>query len=213
MPVPVPMQVHGIPNFCGGRILTNFFYYEENQFEAFFKNIIAALGTTENKGNLGMIVAFTNQQQKVAAGFLERIGFKPVATTDKYGNYNREKGKSNGGDTSPCVTFTGDWYHDVLPKIKEHFKELEALRTTAATTSNLRRPAAPATPIPPQPQAEPIFREGMNVYLVNEGRLPVERRCIWRIISPSARGANFWCAPVNFTGDNRWIHHTELRSA
>ncbi len=153
MPTTVPMQIFTIPNFCGGRILTNFFYYEENQFEVFFKNIIAVLGTTENKGNLGMIVAFTNQQQKVAAGFLERLGFKPVAITDKYGNYNRENGKSDKGNTSPCVTFTGDWYYDVLPKIKEHIKELEALRTTAAATSNLRRPVAPAAPATTPPSA------------------------------------------------------------
>ena len=200
----IPMQLHTIPNFCGGRILTNFFYYEPHQFEDFFKYIIGSLGTTANKGNLGMIVAFTNSQQKVAAGFLERLGFKPVATTDKYGNYDREKGKSNDDDTSPCVTFTGDWYHDVLPKIQEHMKELEAKRNTVAATSNLRRPAAP---VPPQPQAGPIFREGMNVYRVGN------TRHVWRIISPSARGANFWCTPVNFIGNNEWIHHTELRSA
>lgn len=198
----VPMQLHTIPNFCGGRILTNFFYYTPDQFEEFFKYTIGCLGTTANKGNLGMIVAFTNRQQKVAAGFLERLGFKPVATTDKYGNYDREKGKSTGGDTSPCVTFTGDWYHDVLPKIQEHMKELEAKRIVASATSNLRRPAAPAAP-----QARPIFREGMNVY--REG----ERNRVWRIVSPSARGANFWCTPVNFIGINEWIHHTELRSA
>lgn len=204
----IPMQLHPIPNFCGGRILTNFFYYEPHQFEDFFKYIIGSLGTTANKGNLGMIVAFTNGQQKVAAGFLERLGFKPVATTDKYGNYDREKGKSNGGDTSPCVTFTGDWYHDVLPKIQEHMKELEAKRATVAATSNLRRPVAPAAPVPqPQAQAGPIFREGMNVYRVGN------TRHVWRIVSPSARGANFWCTPVNFIGNNEWIHHTELRSA
>ena len=128
----VPMQLHTIPNFCGGRILTNFFYYTPDQFEDFFKYLISSLGTTANKGTLGMIVAFTNNQQKVAAGFLERLGFKPVATTDKYGNYDREKGKGNGNndDTSPCVTFVGDWYYDVLPKIQEHMKELEAQRNT-----------------------------------------------------------------------------------
>lgn len=201
----VPMQLHTIPNFCGGRILTNFFYYTPDQFEDFFKYIIASLGTTANKGNLGMIVAFTNSQQKVAAGFLERLGFKPVATTDKYGNYDREKGKSNGGDTSPCVTFIGDWYQDVLPKIQEHMKELEAQRNTAAATSNLRRPAGPVTPA--APQAGPIFRVGMPVYRAGDTRQ------IWRIVSPSARGANFWCAPVNFIGNNEWIHHTELRFA
>ena len=166
----VPMQLHIIPNFCGGRILTNFFYYTPNQFEEFFKYIIGCLGTTANKGNLGMIVAFTNSQQKVAAGFLERLGFKPVATTDKYGNYDREKGESNGGDTSPCVTFTGDWYHDVLPKIQEHMKELEAKRVTAAATSNLRRPATPAT-TPPQPmQRDTQFRVGDIVRIMYTAR-------------------------------------------
>lgn len=201
----VPMQLHTIPNFCGGRILTNFFYYTPDQFEDFFKYLISSLGTTANKGTLGMIVAFTNSQQKVAAGFLERLGFKPVATTDKYGNYDREKGKGNGNneDTSPCVTFVGDWYYDVLPKIQEHMKELEAQRNTVAATSNLRRPAAPV----PQPQAEPIFREGMNVYRAGE------RNRVFRIVSSSARGANFWCTPVNFIGNNEWIHHTELRFA
>ena len=204
----IPMQLHAIPNFCGGRILTNFFYYTPDQFEDFFKYTIGCLGTTANKGNLGMIVAFTNGQQKVAAGFLERLGFKPVATTDKYGNYDREKGKSNGGDTSPCVTFTGDWYHDVLPKIQEHMKELEDKRATATATSNLRRPVAPVAPVAPAaPQAWPIFRVGMNVYRVGN------KRHVWRIISPSARGANFWCTPVNFIGNNEWIHHTDLRFA
>ena len=166
----IPMQLHTIPNFCGGRILTNFFYYTPDQFEDFFKYIIGSLGTTANKGHLGMIVAFTNSQQKVAAGFLERLGFKPVATTDKYGNYDREKGESNGGDTSPCVTFTGDWYHDVLPKIQEHMKELEAKRVTAAATSNLRRPATPAT-TPPQPmQRDTQFRVGDIVRIMYTAR-------------------------------------------
>ena len=204
----VPMQLHIIPNFCGGRILTNFFYYTPDQFEDFFRYIITSLGTTANKGNLGMIVAFTNSHQKVAAGFLERLGFKPVATTDKYGNYDRATGKSNGGDTSPCVTFIGDWYHDVLPKIQEHMKELEAERATVAATSNLRRPAAPAAPAAqPQPQARPIFRVGMNVCRVGE------RNRVFRIVSPSSRGANFWCTPFNFIGINEWIHHSELRRA
>ena len=168
----VPMQLHPIPNFCGGRILTNFFNYTPNQFEDFFKYIINSLGTTANKGNLGMIVAFTNSQQKVAAGFLERLGFKPVATTDKYGNYDREKGKGNGNndDTSPCVTFVGDWYYDVLPKIQAHMKELEAKRVTAAATSDLRRPATPAT-TPPQPmQRDTQFRVGDIVRIMYTAR-------------------------------------------
>lgn len=203
----VPMQLHTIPNFCGGRILTNFFYYTPDQFEDFFKYIIGCLGTTANKGNLGMIVAFTNSQQKVAAGFLERLGFKPVATTDKYGNYDREKGKSNGGDTSPCVTFTGDWYHDVLPKIQEHMKELEDKRVTAAATSNLRRPAAPAAPAPP---VEVIERFPLGVIARRVGDELGQR---YRTISPSARGANIWCRPENFRGPDRWIHFSELRLA
>jgi len=193
----VPMQLHTIPNFCGGRILTNFFYYTPDQFEDFFKYIIGSLGTTANKGNLGMIVAFTNSQQKVAAGFLERLGFKPVATTDKYGNYDRENGKSNGGDTSPCVTFTGDWYHDVLPKIQEHMKELEDKRVTAAATSNLRRP-----PVPPARPAMPsdAFPTNSLVYRrSNPGML-------YRVVSPSARGAQLWCVPHNFQGMREWVH-------
>lgn len=203
----IPMQLHLIPNFCGGRILTNFFYYEPHQFEDFFKYIIGSLGTTANKGNLGMIVAFTNGQQKVAAGFLERLGFKPVATTDKYGNYDREKGKSNGGDTSPCVTFIGDWYHDVLPKIQEHMKELEDKRVTAAATSNLRRPVAPPAPVPP---VEVIERFPLGVIARRVGDELGQR---YRTISPSARGANIWCRPENFRGPDRWIHFSELRLA
>jgi len=197
MSTPIAMQVHAIPNFCGGRILTNFFYYQENQFETFFKFVVQCLGSTANKGNLGMIVAFTNHQQKVAEGFLERLGFKRVAVTDKYGNYNRETGKSNGNSTSPCITWTGDWYHDVLPKIQEHLKELEAQRSTATATSNLRRPPVPpARPVMPSdafPTNSLVYRRS------NPGML-------YRVVSPSARGAQLWCAPHNFQGMREWVH-------
>lgn len=207
MSTPTAMQLHAIPNFCGGRILTNFFYYQENQFETFFKFVVQCLGSTANKGNLGMIVAFTNRQQKVAEGFLERLGFKRVAVTDKYGNYNRETGESNSNDTSPCITWTGDWYNDVLPKIQEHLKELEAQRSTAAATSNLRRPAAPTPPQPVPPARPAMPSDAFPPYSL------VYRRAnpgmLYRVVSPSARGLQLWCAPLNSQGSREWVHTTD----
>lgn len=201
MSTPTAMQLHAIPNFCGGRILTNFFYYQENQFETFFKFVVQCLGSTANKGNLGMIVAFTNRQQTVAEGFLERLGFKRVAVTDKYGNYNRETGKSSSNNTSPCITWTGDWYHDVLPKIQEHLKELEAQRSTAAATSNLRRP-----PVPPARPAMPsdAFPTNSLVYRRSNPEM------LYRVVSPSARGAQLWCVPHNFQGMRDWVHTNDV---
>ena len=151
MPVLTPMQIHGIPNFCGGRLLTNFFGYEPNEFDAFFKQVIGVLGTVENRGNLGMVAAYTNRSQKNAEPFLEKLGFKRIFTTDKYGNYDRETGKTRSDDSSPCVSWAGDWYHDILPAIKAYQEEIATKRNAAATTSNLRRPAAPVAATTPQP--------------------------------------------------------------
>lgn len=168
MPVQTPMQIHSIPNFCGGRLLTNFFGYEPNEFDAFFKQVIGVLGTVENRGNLGMVAAYTNRQQVNAEPFLEKLGFKRIFTTDKYGRYNRETGKTDSADSSPCVSWAGDWFYDILPAIKAYQAEIATKRNAAAATSNLRRPAAPvaATTPPPQIGIAGGFRVGEVVRLV-----------------------------------------------
>lgn len=139
MPIREPMALHGIPNFCGGRVLTNFFNYRENEFPLFFKEVIRVLGTVENEGNNGIVMAYTNKDQEVGASFLEKLGFKCVAITDKYGRYDRETSKRKPGPSSPCKTFIGDWYHDVLPAIKGVLAEMK----TAEPSSNLRKKAPP----------------------------------------------------------------------
>lgn len=199
-----PMQYHFIPNFCGGRILTNFFYYKPDQFDLFVQNLIKVTGTTENRGNIGVIVAFTNSQQEVAAGFLERLGFKPVATTDKFGNYDREDKKIMPGNSSPCITFVGDWYYDVLPAIKKYLEEREAQRATAPVTSNLRRPAGP--PVTAAQAGTLTFYVGM--YVRTKGR---NTRQVWQIVESSPTGASMLCTPVNSIGDSEWLPSTELR--
>ena len=160
MPISTPMQLHLIPNFCGGRLLTNFFGYEPHEFDLFFKQVIGQLGTVENHGNLGMVAAYTNRAQKNAEPFLEKLGFKRIFTTDKYGNYDRNTGKSIKGmyvdNTSPCVSWAGDWYYDVLPAIKAYQAELVQKRAEEVKTSNLRRPAAPVAPATPPPQVTNI---------------------------------------------------------
>lgn len=141
-----------VPLFCGGTLITGFFGWEKSHYEDFVNNLIQITGTTPRPGICGVYYAITNSQQKIAAEFLERLGFKKVIVTDKYGPLDEEgkpihvNGSSRSTTSSPCITWVGDWFRDVYPAINLHLLTRSTERLVGKPSGLLRSQIASILP-------------------------------------------------------------------
>lgn len=97
---------------------TGYYYAPKDQHK--FYELIEKLIRSENGTNnptVGVIVAVTNKNQLIQAGYLQEIGFKKIGSYNKYKAY--QSSRENPTHEATCVLWSVDVHNVLMPKLEE----------------------------------------------------------------------------------------------